>query len=773
MNWAYRREAGEPQITFNYVRALSDWLTNFTFSNGITFDVPEKYQHTVPALLERVWNKDNDKQKILWEIGNQGCTTPDAEALTPDGWMNLEQLQANPGIEIATINPESGKFEWQPAELNVFSYSGKLVKYKGQRIDHVYTPEHDMWVRQAKSENWKKRKAAVTSGYDWRVRGGAEDFSGSITIPVIEKTRLKPEVKFSDNRLYAQFIGWWVSEGYTSEDGRISVCQSPEVNPENYAEICDMLDEMSEIFDFTHKYASPNQRRFSHKGLSQWLITEFGRLDNERHLPRWVKELPVHCLSIILKTLHKGDGDSKEGTWRYSTVSSQLADDVQEIAVKLGFSTYKTKETRETQDIYRVHISENGVIALPPSGEVDYDGTVWCPTVPNGLWVMRQNGRAIVTGNSVQGDAFIKIAYEPAYTDIRNNPHPGKVRILPINASFCFPVDENEILTKRGWLTADELTVEDEALSLNTETDELVWSPVEAINIFDWNGPVHDWKGKHFSASSTSDHRWITQDYKGNSKMRTTEDINNIQASSLVLAAGKLSHFPEESIYENEFVELLGWSVTEGSLEGNAISIGQSRESNPDFCARIEKLASHFDDKGYKITRSKVYDDGRQLWYFPAALGKQLQNCMTTGKGIKPEFISSLTRHQVELLYGTILDGDGDTGRIGGRERLYQSTWPLMDSFQMLAMMLGKKSTAKLSAVSRNKFGRHDGTVAVHQSKTVNTKWLDKSVRHYTGRVWCPTTSTGTWVTRRKEVGINSGTYSKQVYLTGNCFPEW
>jgi len=77
-HWAYRREAGEPQITFNYVRALSDWLTNFTFANGVIFESDEAYQHIVPALLDRIWSKDNDKLQTLWTIGNQGSVQGDA-----------------------------------------------------------------------------------------------------------------------------------------------------------------------------------------------------------------------------------------------------------------------------------------------------------------------------------------------------------------------------------------------------------------------------------------------------------------------------------------------------------------------------------------------------------------------------------------------------------------------------------------------------------------------------------------------------------------------
>lgn len=48
------------------------------------------------------------------------------------------------------------------------------------------------------------------------------------------------------------------------------------------------------------------------------------------------------------------------------------------------------------------------------------------------LWEIGNQG-------SVQGDAFVKVAYEPAWADPAGMQHPGRVRILPLNASFCFP----------------------------------------------------------------------------------------------------------------------------------------------------------------------------------------------------------------------------------------------------------------------------------------------------------------------------------------------
>ena len=48
------------------------------------------------------------------------------------------------------------------------------------------------------------------------------------------------------------------------------------------------------------------------------------------------------------------------------------------------------------------------------------------------MWEIGQQG-------GVSGDVFIKIAYEMPYKDTVGMPHPGRVRILPLNAAHCFP----------------------------------------------------------------------------------------------------------------------------------------------------------------------------------------------------------------------------------------------------------------------------------------------------------------------------------------------
>jgi hypothetical protein len=76
-HWGYRREQGEMQIAVNYYRAFLDYLARFTFGNGVQFRSPEATEAIVPDRLERVWEIDNDKQRVLLEMAQTGGITGD------------------------------------------------------------------------------------------------------------------------------------------------------------------------------------------------------------------------------------------------------------------------------------------------------------------------------------------------------------------------------------------------------------------------------------------------------------------------------------------------------------------------------------------------------------------------------------------------------------------------------------------------------------------------------------------------------------------------
>ncbi len=76
-HWSYRRPNGDNNLTFNYVRALQDYITNFCFGKGVNWRTPKVTEAIVPGILRRVWEEDNPKERTLWDIGQQGGVTGD------------------------------------------------------------------------------------------------------------------------------------------------------------------------------------------------------------------------------------------------------------------------------------------------------------------------------------------------------------------------------------------------------------------------------------------------------------------------------------------------------------------------------------------------------------------------------------------------------------------------------------------------------------------------------------------------------------------------
>ena len=125
-HWAYRRETGESQITFNYTRAFSDFITNFTFARGVHFKSAHETEHIVPALLKRVWEVDNNKESVLWEMGQQGGVSGDSfvkVAYEPGYVDNLNQ--PHPGrVRILPLNSAFCFPEWHPHDRD------RLIRFK-------------------------------------------------------------------------------------------------------------------------------------------------------------------------------------------------------------------------------------------------------------------------------------------------------------------------------------------------------------------------------------------------------------------------------------------------------------------------------------------------------------------------------------------------------------------------------------------------------------------------------------------------------------------
>jgi hypothetical protein len=125
-HWSYRREIGETQMVYNYYRAFTDYIVNFTFGRGVSFRSPKETEAIVPDILKRVWEVDNNKHGVLWEMGQQGGVSGDCfvKVAYEEPWQDSTG-KFHPGrVRILPLNSSFCFPEFHPHDRN------RLIRFK-------------------------------------------------------------------------------------------------------------------------------------------------------------------------------------------------------------------------------------------------------------------------------------------------------------------------------------------------------------------------------------------------------------------------------------------------------------------------------------------------------------------------------------------------------------------------------------------------------------------------------------------------------------------
>jgi hypothetical protein len=115
-HWSYRREMGEQNITMNYVRTMSDYITNFCFGKGVQWKVPNQNGAIIPQLLHKVWEQDNSKHYVLWEMGQLASVTGDCfvKIAYEEPFVDSLGVPHEGRIRIIPLNPSHCFPEYHP-----------------------------------------------------------------------------------------------------------------------------------------------------------------------------------------------------------------------------------------------------------------------------------------------------------------------------------------------------------------------------------------------------------------------------------------------------------------------------------------------------------------------------------------------------------------------------------------------------------------------------------------------------------------------------------
>ncbi len=337
-------------------------------------------------------------------IGIRSCYDDKTEILTEDGWVAFPDLK--PGDRVATLNPDNQVEYHIPDEYIAQPYIGDLLHFANAKFDFCVTPNHWMYVRSKTGKLKFLRADEERDWHSWRVLTGAE-FAG-VEPEWFELGQPPRNAKVSVDRIrmddWLEFFGYYISEGcvhvrkrvravngydYDVADYNILIAQE---NPEGRAKIAACLSRLG----FKFFQSDDHQFRICSKQLAEILLP-FGK-SGDKYIPRELLKLSRRQSLILLEALILGDGSQRGNCYSYYTKSKQLADDVQELALRCGYAASVVSHAAG-RDLYRVNIRPAIEAALVTPDRVRYVGKVYCVNVPNHVVCVRRNGRAAWCGN--------------------------------------------------------------------------------------------------------------------------------------------------------------------------------------------------------------------------------------------------------------------------------------------------------------------------------------------------------------------------------------
>ncbi|HEY0547619.1 MAG TPA: hypothetical protein VGC91_19720 [Pyrinomonadaceae bacterium] len=314
----------------------------------------------------------------------------------------------------------------------------------------------------------------------------------------------------------------------------------------------------------------------------------------------------------------------------------------------------------------------------------------------------------------------------------------------------CVPI-ETEILTLEGWKSPSALHIGELVLSYDLEQDQMVWTPLERISIYQDQPIVRLYNNNGFEAFCTANHTWpvevkVSRPQKCYIYRKLKQTCSLKSGDALISAVPLYGGFMPTTVQQ---AALMGWAICDGwfmrpSANQYYIGLGQSKPQTVKIIQTLLQGVAHGENvyAGYMRT----FPTGRTYqclpsykWRLSAQTSRDLLAAFAiTHESELPKVIPKLSYEAREAMLQAMMLADGtEIGRFGCKNR----PW-VMDVFTMLCALQGhvalKRQYSSVGEVPLQTLKRSKRIYASHLQ-------LEDAGR---AEVWCPTVRFGTWVAR-------------------------
>jgi hypothetical protein len=354
------------------------------------------------------------------------CYSEDTDVMTQGGWEKISNITKQ--TRVACLIDDRVQY-CNPEEIFA-QESEEMIEFASSKINLCVTPNHRMYVRKQKEKifGFKRARDLVNfrgdlyfrTGFPWISQEEREFFElpgcdwfhiagGRKGETVNNKPRVPRKIKMDD---WLEFFGYWLSEGTVVAREKehayfVSISQSLNEKGINLSnKIADSIRRIGfrpRIQRLAKRERAPNGEIrvvVSNKQLALYL----SKLDGHKSIPKEIKNLSNRQIRILFDAIYGGDGRQLEGRQNqiYCGIYEKYANDVQELCLKLGFSSsiWKARDF----NCWIVSVLKNPVhkytsFKHPPT-LIHERQRSYCLTVPGGLVFVRRKGHCCWSGNS-------------------------------------------------------------------------------------------------------------------------------------------------------------------------------------------------------------------------------------------------------------------------------------------------------------------------------------------------------------------------------------
>jgi DNA-directed RNA polymerase beta subunit len=342
------------------------------------------------------------------------CFLNNHDVLTMKGWVSIEKVTKED--QIACLKNNELVYEHPLDVLHFPNYKGKIYKIKNSSIELEVTANHRMYVSKMRNHKWldyKLVEAESIMGEHVRYKKNAE--WNQPDYQFILPAYLNQQEKILDMDSWLGYLGIWYAEGWAYNGKSKKYVTSVLIFKQR---IKDVIFEFIEKMNYNYKiFKKGTQIDINDKQLHNYMkILSVGA--PQKTLPDWVWKLSKEQCRKLLHGMCLGDGtfDKNERTIYY-TSSVKLADDFMRLCLHCGWAgTISThikagQTTPNNFDILRISVIKSKLNPTVNHAHVheqniqeeelyDYEGSVYCLTVPSEVFYIRKNRKACWTGNS-------------------------------------------------------------------------------------------------------------------------------------------------------------------------------------------------------------------------------------------------------------------------------------------------------------------------------------------------------------------------------------